>query len=273
MLNKFSLNNRVSVITGGAGLLGQQHAVAIAELGGVPILWDVDANKLDEAVTALHAQGFSHAQGEIVDITCKQSIENSANKLISRFGQIDILINNAARDPKVTPDSDLSLNRFENFSVDAWLADLNVGLTGALFCCQIIGTQMANKGHGNIINIASDLGIIAPDQRLYRDETLPEHQQPVKPVSYSIIKHGLIGLTKYIATYWATQGVRCNALAPAGVYNQQPEKFVQRIAQLIPMERMAEIDEYQGAIQFLASDASSYMNGSVLTIDGGRTCW
>ncbi len=124
-----------------------------------------------------------------------------------------------------------------------------------------------------ILNVASDLALIAPDQRLYGDDSLPADQQPVKPVSYSVVKSALIGLTRYLATYWADRGVRCNAISPGGVFNGQPEAFVQKLTQLVPMGRMAGIDEYQGAILFLCSDASSYMTGANLVIDGGRTCW
>jgi NAD(P)-dependent dehydrogenase (short-subunit alcohol dehydrogenase family) len=132
---------------------------------------------------------------------------------------------------------------------------------------------MARRGRGVILNIASDLGIIAPDQRLYRRPGLAEDQQPVKPVTYSVVKTGLIGLTRYLATYWADRGVRVNALSPGGVHNNQPEDFVQRLSQLIPMGRMANLDELQGAVLFLCSDASSYMTGANLVLDGGRTCW
>jgi len=124
-----------------------------------------------------------------------------------------------------------------------------------------------------ILNVSSDLGVIAPDQRLYRQEGIPDDQQPVKPVTYSVIKHGLIGLTKYLATYWADRGVRANTLAPAGVYTNQPDAFVQRISSLVPMGRMADADDYRGAIQFLCSDASRYMTGACVVMDGGRSVW
>ncbi|MEI8366733.1 MAG: SDR family oxidoreductase, partial [Parachlamydiaceae bacterium] len=140
-------------------------------------------------------------------------------------------------------------------------------------CSQAIGTVMACQGSGVIVNIASDLAVIAPDQRLYRKSGVPADRQPVKPVTYSVVKSGLIGLTRYLATYWCEQGVRCNALSPGGVENGQPEDFVARLSQLIPMGRMAHHEEYQGALLFLCSDASSYMNGQNLVVDGGRSCW
>jgi NAD(P)-dependent dehydrogenase (short-subunit alcohol dehydrogenase family) len=151
--------------------------------------------------------------------------------------------------------------------------ELAVGLTGAVFCSRYFGEQMARQGGGVILNIASDLGLIAPDQRLYANADAPANTQPKKPVSYSVVKSGLIGLTRYLATYWATEGVRANALCPGGVENGQPSIFLERIHQLIPMGRMARVNEYQGAVVFLCSDASAYMNGSVVTMDGGRSVW
>ena len=132
---------------------------------------------------------------------------------------------------------------------------------------------MAERRSGVILNIASDLAVIGPDQRLYRRPNVEEHQQPVKPVTYSVVKAGLLGLTRYLATYWADVGVRCNALLPGGVYAGQDEDFLGRLADLIPMGRMAHHDEYKGTVAFLVSDASSYMNGAILSVDGGRTAW
>ncbi|MCL4559708.1 MAG: SDR family oxidoreductase, partial [Chloroflexi bacterium] len=164
-------------------------------------------------------------------------------------------------------------SRFENFPLETWEQDIAVGLTGAYLCSQVVGSAMAARGGGVILNVASDLGVIAPDQRIYRKEGLPEDQQPVKPVTYSVVKSGLIGLTRYLATYWAAEHVRVNAISPGGVYNGQPEEFVQKLAALIPMGRMARLDEYKGAVLFLVSDASAYMTGGNLVIEGGRTVW
>ena len=163
--------------------------------------------------------------------------------------------------------------RLENYSLDAWQADLAVGLTGAMLCSRVFGGEMARRGKGVIVNIASDLALIGPDQRLYAIDGRAHDEQPVKPVSYSVVKSGLIGLTRYLATYWAASGIRANALCPGGVENGQDTVFVKRIAERIPLGRMASLDEYQGAMLFLCSDASSYMTGAVLAIDGGRSTW
>jgi len=148
-----------------------------------------------------------------------------------------------------------------------------VGLTGAFLCSQTIGSEMVRAGKGIILNIASDLSLIAPDQRIYRRPALPEEQQLVKPVSYCVLKAGLLGLTRYLATYWASNGVRVNAISPGGVYANQDTDFVQRLSDLIPLGRMAHQEEYKAAVIFLVSDASSYMTGANLVVDGGRTCW
>ena len=200
---------------------------------------------------------------------------DALDAVLKTLRKVDILINNAANDPKVDTRQRTSVHwsRLERFSLDLWNQDIAVGLTGAFLCSQVFGAEMARRGKGVIINIASDLGLIAPDQRIYRQPGLHDDQQPVKPITYSVVKHGLIGLTRYLATYWAEHGVRVNALCPGGVSAGQDDAFVTRLTHLIPLGRMADKDEYKAAIVFLASDASSYMTGANLVIDGGRTVW
>lgn len=262
------------MITGGAGLLGVKHAEAIAEMGGIPVLLDLDGEKAEARAKEIAAAYGVQVLGLSSDITQPEAISNALSKTLTAFGRVDILINNAANDPKVEGGAgNLHWSRFENYPLDLWSRDLAVGLTGAFLCSQIIGTEMARRRRGVILNIASDLAIIAPDQRIYRQPDLLEEQQPVKPVSYSVVKAGMLGLTRYLATYWADKGVRVNALSPGGVYTNQDAEFVQRLSSLIPLGRMAHPDEYKAAIVFLVSDASSYMTGANLSIDGGRSAW
>ncbi|MDI6770758.1 MAG: SDR family oxidoreductase [Anaerolineales bacterium] len=271
--NLFDLSSRVAIITGGTGLLGQQHAEAIASAGGIPVLADICLEGVDPQGRVWKERFGEQACAIETDITNPESVKNLLTEVLARYGRVDILVNNAANNPKMEKTSDVEFSRLENFPLNQWEADIAVGLTGAFLCSQIIGSEMARRRRGVIVNVASDLAVIAPDQRLYRQPGLPAEQQPVKPVTYSVVKTGLIGLTRYLATYWADDGVRVNAISPGGVYNNQPEAFVQRLTNLIPLGRMANADEYQAAIIYLCSDASSYMTGTNLVIDGGRSCW
>ena len=271
-MNKFNLIKKTALITGSSGLLGVEHTMALLEQGAAVVMTDVNEKSLVSAYNSLlNANNKDRLFCKVMDVTSKESIQDVADELQKDGINIDILINNAAIDPKVQADSVVETSRLENFSVDDWDFQLGVGLTGAMLCSKIFGTIMAQNGNGVILNIASDLSVFAPDQRLYKKDDLQPEQQPVKPVTYSVIKHGLIGLTKYLATYWADRGVRCNALSPGGVFNGQGEEFVQKLTNLIPMNRMASKDEYRGAVQFLCSDASAYMNGQNIVMDGGRS--
>jgi len=274
MTNKFTLKGKVALITGASGLLGVEHTNALLELGATVVMTDIDKVGLDNAFNDLiSVYDKKNVICKIMDVTSQKSILYVANELKNDGVNVDILINNAAIDPKVQADTVVETSRLENFLVDDWNFQISVGLTGAMLCAQVFGSDMAKRGNGVILNIASDLSVFAPDQRLYKKAGLQSDQQPVKPVTYSVIKHGLIGLTKYLATYWADKGVRCNALSPGGVYTSQDDEFVNRLSNLIPMGRMAKKEEYKGAIQFMCSDASAYMNGQNIVIDGGRSVW
>jgi len=243
MQKLFDLTGKTALITGGAGLLGKKHAEAIRSAGGNVVLTDIAEDP--ECI--------------YMDVTDKDSIQEVADTV----GRVDILINNAALNPKMIEKGE---NSFENFSLKRWNQGIDTNLTGAFLCSQVFINKMVKDGvKGVVINIASDLSIIAPDQRIYEGD--------VKPVDYSVTKHGLVGLTKYLSTYFADKGIRVNCLSPAGVYTSQDASFVNRLTNLIPMGRMASVDEYKGAIVFLCSDASAYMTGANLVIDGGRTVW
>jgi NAD(P)-dependent dehydrogenase (short-subunit alcohol dehydrogenase family) len=271
-MNKFNLTNRNALITGASGLLGVEHAKSLLETGATVILTDVNKDALEKASVSL-SKKYDELKiiCKFMDVTNEKNIENVAEDLKKEGLTIDILVNNAAIDPKVKEETMVETSRLENFLVEDWDFQIKVGLTGAMLCSKIFGTAMANSNGGVILNVASDLSIFAPDQRLYEKDGLRPDQQPVKPITYSVIKHGLIGLTKYLATYWPERGVRCNALSPGGVYNDQDKEFVFKLTNLIPMNRMASLGEYHGAVQFLCSDASAYMNGQNIVMDGGRS--
>ena len=270
------IDGKVVVITGGAGLLGQKHAEAVIEGDGTAVLLDIKKDAIDAALARLSNKYGKDCcvAGYVADITDEDSISTVAEQIVQDCGSVYGLINNAANNPKVEGHAaNMGAIQFENFPISMWMGDIAVGLTGAFLCAKVFGAGMVERGQGVILNISSDLGIIAPDQRIYRKEGLAENEQTVKPVTYSVIKHGLIGLTKYLATYYAEKGIRCNALCPAGVYNGQNEEFLKKLTNLIPMGRMARVDEYKSTILYLLSEASSYMTGSTMIVDGGRTCW
>lgn len=271
-MDLFSLSGKVVVITGAAGLLGRNHALAVAAAGGTPVLLDIDINRLSVVADEVSKTYGVKAAFFKVDITDEAQIKDCCETVLSEFRHIDGLVNNAANNPKVESTGVNEESRLENFSLKNWNADVAVGLSGAFLCTKYFGTAIAKQG-GSIVNISSDLGVIAPDQRLYEKPGVEAAHQPAKPVTYSVIKSGLIGLTRYTSTYWANQGVRCNALCPGGIENAQDEAFVVKLSALIPMNRMAKQNEYQGSLIFLLSDASSYMTGAVLMVDGGRTAW
>lgn len=274
-LNAFELQGRTALVTGAAGLLGTEHCAALMACGAHVVLTDLHRAGLDRAADTLASAGLRGTLSTLtMDVTSVDSISAVVAALQTEGRRVDVLVNNAAIDPKVKADQVMEMSRLENMALHEWNLQLAVGLTGAFLCTQAFGSRMASDGRGGVIlNIASDLSVFSPDQRLYRRPGLPPDQQPVKPLTYSVIKSGLVGMTRYVATYWAEQGVRANSLSPGGVFNGQGDEFVQRLSTLIPLGRMARRDEYRSAVQFLCSDASSYMNGQNVVMDGGRSAW
>lgn len=258
-------DKKIIIVTGGLGFLGVQHAEAILEKGNIPILVDINKKNFPN-IKKYFEKKFEHSIDFKKCNICKiNQVEKLKNLILKKYYKIDGLINNASVN---YTSEDLNKKKIDNLHMSSWKRDIDVGLTGSLICSMIFGEEMnKKKGGGVIINISSDLGLISPDQRLYKNKKI----KSIKPVSYSVVKHGIIGLTKYFATYWPNKKVRVNALCPGGMKNNNNVEFLRKVSKLIPLGRLANYGEYKGAIKFLLSSDSSYMNGSTLVIDGGRT--
>lgn len=264
-----------SLITGSAGLLGKHHARGLLNLKKNLILTDINLNKCIEISKKLKKE---YPDQQILcfklDVTSEKSVKNLIKKLRNKKIIVSVLINNAAVDAKFTKGKKNNDFRLESFSLKKWLLEINVGLTGAMICSKHFGSLMSKYcKKGIILNIASDLSVISPNQAIYKVKGVTSNKQSVKPITYSVIKHGIIGLTKYLATYWPRKNVRCNALSPGSVLNRQPSKLVRELKKMIPLNRLAKENEYTAAIEFLCSDKSSYMTGQNIIIDGGRSIW
>jgi NAD(P)-dependent dehydrogenase (short-subunit alcohol dehydrogenase family) len=272
--DQFNLTGRVCIITGGAGFLGLQYAEAIAEMGGIPILFDMIKEDLEKGIAHIK-KNWGQVDGLVVDITKDDELKHATKEITDKYGRIDVLINNAALTKYgCDVDPELFFAPYEKTNRKVWELGLEVNLTGTAMACQVIGPIMVSQGKGSIINIGSDVGIISPDQRIYEPNELDyEGQDFNTPAFYSVSKAGIIHLTKHLATIWGKEGVRVNAFSPAGVFRDHKEGFYKQLTSRIPMGRMGAINEYKGAIIFLASDASSFMTGHNLVIDGGRTAW
>ena len=266
--DQFDLSGKVAIITGGAGMLGSRYADAIAEMGGIPVMFDVDETALANAERKVTTAWGGEAAGIKVDITDAEDVERAVSEVVKRFGHIDILINNAALTVRGGGGRfDDYFAPFESYPQDLFDLALKVNLTGHFLVTQNVARQMMKQKSGAILNIASDVGLISPDHRIYEGMSFNT------PVAYSMSKAALMAFTRYLATYLADYGIRANALAPAGVYDGHVEEFTSRLSHLIPLGRMADKDEYKAAVIFLCSDASSFVTGTTLVIDGGRTIW
>lgn len=264
----FSLQNKVAIVTGALGLLGKEHCIALTDAGATVIATDLNGTKCEEFGATLpnNSSGFG------VDITKPESVINLLNFAVSKYGKVDILVNNAAINDKFEdPAAAFEASKFENYPLDLWNQSMNVNVTGTFLCCQIIGKHMADNKKGSIINFASTYGIVAPDQSLYLDTE--GKQKFYKTPSYPATKGAIISFTRFLAAYWGKDGVRVNTLSPGGVENNQDEWFVENYSKKTPLNRMAQPDDYRGALIYLASEASKYMTGANLVVDGGFTIW
>ncbi len=273
----FDLSGQVAVVTGGAGLLGKEFCRTLTDAGAAVVIADLDYAMADSLSQQIRANGRI-ASPVRVDVGNPDSVQSMVAMTIQDFGRLDILVNSAALDPKFDQTilasdasfSKLSSGAFEDFPLKAWNQALSVNLTGAFLCCQAASRPMLDQGSGVIINLSSIYGIAGPDQRIYQR---PGEETKYKPVYYTVTKAGIIGLTRYLATYYAGKNIRVNSLSPGGVYNDHDEAFVQAYSARSVVGRMAKKDEMNGALLFLASPASAYMTGANLVVDGGWTAW
>lgn len=265
----FKLDGRVAVVTGGAGLLGREFCRTLAEAGAAVVIADINIEAAEGQVRALEAHSFA-ALAVQADVTDTDSVQQMVAETIKVYGRLDILVNNAVLDPKFDPQHGGHTNSFEEFPLEAWNQALAVNLTGMFLCCQSAVRPMLEQGKGTIINLSSIYGLTGPDQRMYvRQGQLTQY----KPVYYPVTKSGVIGLTRYLATYYAGKNIRANTLSPGGVYNDHDDDFVQAYSAKTVLGRMAQKDDMNGALLFLASDASAYMTGANLVVDGGWSTW
>jgi 2-deoxy-D-gluconate 3-dehydrogenase len=274
ILDKFDLTDRTAIVTGGAGLLGKEFCRTLAEAGAAVVVADLNEDAAAAQADFLQKEGF-RSRGIKTDVTDPQSVVRTVASTLEAFGRLDVLVNSAALDPKVDPQAlanlTTPLGSFEDYPLDAWNTALNVNLTGMFLITQACVAPMLAQGKkGSIINICSTYGLNGPDQRIYRKGDRP---QTFKPVYYSVTKAGVLGFTKYLAAYYMGTQIRVNALTPGGVFNQHDDTFVANYSAKTILGRMAQKDEMNGGLLFLASDASSYMTGANLVVDGGWTAW
>jgi 2-deoxy-D-gluconate 3-dehydrogenase len=270
---KFDLTGRVAVVTGGVGLLGAEFCRTLAEAGAAVVVVDLNVSA-SQAVAESLAKDGARALAIPTDITRPEAVSELVEKTLSAFGRLDILVNSAALDPKFDPEAvskGITPGAFEDYPLDLWNSALNVNLTGMFLMTQACVKPMLEQGKkGSIINICSTYGLNGPDQRIYIKDG---KRVAFKPVYYTVTKAGVLGFTKYLAAYYAGTEIRVNALTPGGVFNHHEDYFVKNYSAKTIIGRMADKDEMNGALLFLASEASSYMTGNNLVVDGGWTAW
>jgi len=271
IFKKFDMTGKTAIITGAAGLLGKQFCLALAQAGANVVMADLEKKPVLENEVEFREMGLNALALE-VDVSDPDSTKSMVERALTVFGSVDVLVNSAALDPKFDSAgvSAQGANAFESFSLDAWRQALDVNLTGMFLSSQAAVVPMLKQGQGVIVNICSMYGLVGPDQRLYER---PDGTRQFKPVYYSTTKAGVLGFTRYLATYYAGKNIRVNALTPGGVFNDHDEVFTTQYSARTVLGRMANLDEMNGAMLFLCSDASSYMTGSNLVVDGGWTAW
>ena len=269
------LSKKSALITGGAGLLGPQHAIALNELGFNIVLLDINKTKLINAYNKLKKKLKKNTKIFYYhcDISSEAEVKKISLDLKKKKFLIDVLVNNADMNPKMKKYKNAYTGRVEDYSIELLTREISVGVIGTFICSKVFGEHMKTKKKGSIINVSSDLGITAPDQRVYHRSEDINKVRNFKPIGYSISKHAIIGITKYLSTYWANKNIRCNTLVPGAVFNNQPSFLTKNVMKRIPLNRWAKSTEYKKAIQFLATDDSCYMTGQSLIMDGGRTIW
>ncbi|HIJ99101.1 TPA: SDR family oxidoreductase [archaeon] len=257
----FDLAEKVVLVTGGTGLLGKEFCETLSDYGANVIVVDLNESDCKKQAESLAKKYGTKAIGVKADITNRNEVAKMVSEVVKKLGKVDVLVNNAAGKSKNF------YAKFEDYPLEDWEKVMSVNLTGAFLCAQAVGKQMAKQNSGSIINISSVYGIKAPDQRIYKGTKINT------PAVYSASKAGLIGLTTYLATYWADKNIRVNCISPGGVFNNQENEFVKKYSEKTPLGRMANKNELSGAVLFLASDASSYVTGHNLVVDGGLTIW
>lgn len=267
---QFDLGGRTAIITGGAGLLGREFSRSLAQAGASVVVADIDERKGQGLAQELAGMGL-RALPVTVDVRQPASVAAMVAATLREWGRVDILVNSAALDPKFEPGRGAEFsNAFEEFPLEAWNRALEVNLTGLFLCSQAVTRPMLEAGQGVMINLCSTYGLVGPDQRIYQREGQPPQ---FKPVYYSVTKAGVLGLTRYLAAYYAGKNIRVNALTPGGILQNQDPKFMEEYSARTILGRMARPEEMNAALLFLASDASSYMTGANLVVDGGWTAW
>jgi NAD(P)-dependent dehydrogenase (short-subunit alcohol dehydrogenase family) len=266
MIKEFDLSGKVAIVTGATGLIGRHHCLALAEAGAKVVACDISKEMLDKFLPEIPGEAIAIA----ADVTNEDQLKGARDQILEKWGRIDILVNNAAiNDMFENPAMAAQQSMFENYPVDMFRKSLEVNVTGIFLCSQVFGSVMADNGYGSIINVASTYGVVGPDQSIYRNRE--GKQTFYKSAAYPATKGAVINFTRFLAAYWGEKGVRVNTLSPGGVENGQDDWFIENYSRKTALGRMAAPTDYRGAVVFLASDASSYMSGANLIVDGGWT--